>query len=492
VKDEAAAYYAGIGFPNPDSLDEFRSRNGFNSGGDVQAVYFNEGDLRLGREMHCKQNGPRLACYVSNYGPPPFLANPPPGHRNTDWPNTQDALAAAVNGPNGHDQPFATVAMEFSPDPPETDVTAIVHEFDGATTDRFPTSGCLGVGSIITPTGIPGVDVDTGIDIEPGDRLTYLVTGSIWAGFCAIGDTDPNGYGSPDPKYPLPSEPGFSLIGRVGNGPYFFIGDGQQPHTRTDFQTTGRLFLRTNDDIPGNGSGSFGVRIFINRQNVKFYVYDKPENQNKQLFNAALDAEGAKPVPQMCMTCHGGTFKNNRVTGASFLPFELKNLLYSSSPNFTRLAQEENFRQLNQFVASTRSLSDPTDPIFEMIKAMYDGKYDQPGAVAGTFVSFLPGWNSDTQHALLYNQFVRPYCRTCHAAARKEINFGQYDQLLQLGHDMRKTLDLFLCQQAIMPHAEVTYENLGNASFDSSLAVEFRALGLSCVKEVPPPPLVKR
>ena len=38
-----SAYYAGIGATN-DTFNAFKSRNGFNTGGDVQAVYFNEGD----------------------------------------------------------------------------------------------------------------------------------------------------------------------------------------------------------------------------------------------------------------------------------------------------------------------------------------------------------------------------------------------------------------------------------------------------------------
>ena len=66
-----------------DTLDQFKARNGFApSVGDVRAIYFNEGDLRLGRDMHCRQNGLKVACYVSNYGEPPFIDGAP----NGKWP----------------------------------------------------------------------------------------------------------------------------------------------------------------------------------------------------------------------------------------------------------------------------------------------------------------------------------------------------------------------------------------------------------------------
>src|SRR5262249_37856662 len=55
-------YYRGLGFStaHPDTLPDFKLRNKFDAGGDVQGVYFNEGDLRLGRDMHCKQSGAKV------------------------------------------------------------------------------------------------------------------------------------------------------------------------------------------------------------------------------------------------------------------------------------------------------------------------------------------------------------------------------------------------------------------------------------------------
>ncbi|MGB8014037.1 MAG: carboxypeptidase-like regulatory domain-containing protein [Terriglobales bacterium] len=41
---------------------------GTNSPNEVEAIYFNNGDLQLGRDMHCLQTGSNVACYVTNYG----------------------------------------------------------------------------------------------------------------------------------------------------------------------------------------------------------------------------------------------------------------------------------------------------------------------------------------------------------------------------------------------------------------------------------------
>jgi Fibronectin type III domain len=74
----------------------------------LRAVYFNAGDLNLGRDMSCAQSGQTIACMVSNFAPPVnFFAG--------DTPDVQTALAGAVQGvhsaANGY---LATVAMEVN------------------------------------------------------------------------------------------------------------------------------------------------------------------------------------------------------------------------------------------------------------------------------------------------------------------------------------------------------------------------------------------
>jgi len=96
--DETLAYYAAIGAPA--TLAEFKSKFGF-PGNEVVAVYYNAGDLGIGREMHCNGNaglvGGELACYVRNFGT----------FGGTREQALIDLVAARA--------PLATVAMVYSP-----------------------------------------------------------------------------------------------------------------------------------------------------------------------------------------------------------------------------------------------------------------------------------------------------------------------------------------------------------------------------------------
>lgn len=102
---ETQQYYAQIQAPG--TLDAFRAIYGF-SNGDVTATYYNDGDLGLGREMHCRafaatQTTVGVACYVKNYG----VLNGAPIFGGSSALALQDAV--------GRTNAFATVAMTYTP-----------------------------------------------------------------------------------------------------------------------------------------------------------------------------------------------------------------------------------------------------------------------------------------------------------------------------------------------------------------------------------------
>jgi hypothetical protein len=114
---EADAYYAaldsdpgyGPGGRDTTTLEKWKIANGFPDG-EVVAAYYNSGDIGVGREMHCRRNdvtGAR-ACYVTNYGPAAFDANPSPDDPQIAVNNAVNALVnGSVSGK------VATVAMEW-------------------------------------------------------------------------------------------------------------------------------------------------------------------------------------------------------------------------------------------------------------------------------------------------------------------------------------------------------------------------------------------
>ena len=129
---EATNYYNTIGAntlvapPNGTQFDAWLTANGFNSGAlDVRAVYGNRGDLAFGRDMHCLQSGQNIACYVTNFGPPPILGlgtllNPDwvginnSGDPTYTFPALENSFSAINDAINGN-HPFGTVAMVWTP-----------------------------------------------------------------------------------------------------------------------------------------------------------------------------------------------------------------------------------------------------------------------------------------------------------------------------------------------------------------------------------------
>jgi hypothetical protein len=498
---ETARYYNSI--QAPPTLTSFKIRNQFifndgtpNKSG-ITAYYFNNGDLQFGREMHCNEQGGRTACYVSNYGPRPY----PPGTLDNGklHPNREQALAEleAVASGTGDlfsiptrstpPRPFATVAMDSLPvAPPST--TVAVREADGETFTHAP-KDCFGAnysGWIASS----GEDVDTGLDIETGDTVIFSATGSIWAGDCKYGGNSPDGMswtaGYDYPPYPLPGAHQDALIGRVGSsGPdglpgrsWFEIGSYSSYQHEGE---PGRLFLRTNDNKPGNGTGAFSVTIKIERnQQVRFYVFDEQENL---IPTAALDREGPKSVPQMCMACHGGDYSptTHAALGASFLPFDVFSFKYSEKPGLRLKDQQEKFRKLNLLVKNTNpNPNNMNQPIHHLIDDFYNNHVDVPNTEALP-PKTPPSWG---KHEALYRGFYAPYCRTCHSALAPGFDF--YSDFTQFSDPKRDpTVAADVCNGK-MPDAQVPYTALAGTKLDFVEAKDLIALGFPCLVDSAP------
>ena len=128
-------------------------------------------------------------------------------------------------------------------------------------------------------------DVDTGIDIKYQDRLIVTADGQIWSGVWLSGLNGPEGWYALqcDPDFPLNQSPlstswngergcsrSYSLIGKLDQN-YFYIGSGYDSHHNGE---TSRLYLRTNDDVPGNGSDAFYAHIKVLRVDIPPTISD--------------------------------------------------------------------------------------------------------------------------------------------------------------------------------------------------------------------------
>ena len=87
------------------------------------------------------------------------------------------------------------------------------------------------------------------VDITPDP------TRQIWSGLWFTGDNGPAGYGTANNQSPLPGAKAYSLLARIGSI-YTYVGNGNGGFAAP---TSGYLTLFINDDVPGNGSGYFGI-----------------------------------------------------------------------------------------------------------------------------------------------------------------------------------------------------------------------------------------
>ena len=117
-----------------------------------------------------------------------------------------------------------------------------------------------GRGNIRVPAN--GGWVSTGITVLQGEAVNLVTTGEVRL------SSDPNDIATPAgqkngryaPRSPLPGSLAGALIGRVGNGAPFGIGDQRS----FPAPATGLLYLTVNDGEKSDNSGEFGVTIATN------------------------------------------------------------------------------------------------------------------------------------------------------------------------------------------------------------------------------------
>jgi len=219
--------------------------------------------------------------------------------------------------------------------------------------------------------------------------------------------------------------------------------------------------------ITGPGGGDLRV--------VKFYVFKEAVPSpvhagegNGRAASANLDAVGERPVPQLCMVCHGGRYPSSvsdpggvptwdpadptsANLGSAFIPFDLVSL---TTPN--NAAQQARFKSLNRDIVLA---TNPPAATQAVIDAMY-----APGGTAASQNTgfFVSGWAStaratptDPNEQEVYAGVVAPSCRSCH------ISQGPTDIAWDVGATFKDTSGSFIasvvCDQHVMPHALVTH-----------------------------------
>ena len=183
---------------------------------------------------------------------------------------------------------------------------------------------------------------------------------------------------------------------------------------------------------------------------LKFFSY-APTGE-RQLF-ANLDGRGFKPMPQICVSCHGGilrpldgnrnfttVYADDSVVGdtkSRLMHLSVDTFEFSDTPGFTKAEMEPGLKIINDAVLSTYvPRENPAGSTAGEWQAAFafevlDGHYTDPasGQPSPTYISgFTPtGWQSDmaadrpADIDRLYREVLSPHCIVCHAGQGTEL-----------------------------------------------------------------------
>jgi mono/diheme cytochrome c family protein len=189
---------------------------------------------------------------------------------------------------------------------------------------------------------------------------------------------------------------------------------------------------------------------------VQFYVFGGGESPAPRIAFADLDGLGPKPVPFLCMVCHGGgpsLNANDRVEHARFREFDLPSFRYSSGRSWDFGETSLSNAELDDYAALNQKVHDAHTgtPIGDLIDNWYTGPFS--GAPQEPQVP--SGWATEEN---VYHEVYAKACRTCHIA--RDGGFALvFDSSAQLGGTAYVVCDIGDVGVRRMPNASVTYRN---------------------------------
>jgi len=207
---------------------------------------------------------------------------------------------------------------------------------------------------------------------------------------------------------------------------------------------------------------------------VKFYVF--AHNLGDARVNAAdLDGFGARPVPGLCMTCHGGLLPasvsqptpgaptwnianaNTADLGSRFIPFDLREYTFAPTTyhGVDKTGEQPNFKALNQtYVLGTNPSTAAADLVNN---CWYATSADQKESVV------ISGWRTSghtnctpdgSSQEKTYADVVGISCRSCHLS--QSPSNKDWTNASIFGN-LAFSIGSIVCTVHAMPHAKVTH-----------------------------------
>ena len=229
---------------------------------------------------------------------------------------------------------------------------------------------------------------------------------------------------------------------------------------------------------------------------VQFWAYkgdNPPATAGTYFPNPALDVEGNKPMPDICMGCHQGSYggAGSLVNGAVFLPFDVDSFLGDDGAALQNTLDtggqrptQSDFRQLNQFALQSTDNGSGESAAFQRLMDIWYKDATHPNGVNDATATYhfnqgAAALGTFGSHPALYDQVVKPTCRTCHVA-RNPLS-DTWDELSQMT-GANTFIQSYVCGPGTaalryMPHAQVPYKFFWQHSLETTLGSE---LAITC------------
>jgi hypothetical protein len=209
-----------------------------------------------------------------------------------------------------------------------------------------------------------------------------------------------------------------------------------------------------------------------NNRAVKFYVYVTSNPDGPTVKKADLDGFGERPVPQLCVICHGGqvasepadpldptgpkkgafTSRNDIMSMQSnFLPFDLH--LFTFPALKSKASQQANFKNLNRDIVREVAVGTGTQgtAIVELIDTINPAA--QANQLENAVITNWDAGNSSSNAHRFYRDVFARTCRTCHVSL--PFSAPAFTNKVDFENQMG-TVQFRVCTQKIMPHAKRT------------------------------------
>jgi hypothetical protein len=215
---------------------------------------------------------------------------------------------------------------------------------------------------------------------------------------------------------------------------------------------------------------------------TQFWAY---KTDGTYLAHPALDSQGPKPIPDICLACHQGSYSGTagaKVNGAAFLPFDLQSFLddtatpFPTSAEITPAAQQQ-FHLLNNIVANTS----PPPGVTQLINLWYSSATPSVPFAFNVGAAQLPGQPflvqpGNIHHEPLYDSVVAVVCRTCHVPQ----SGAEWNSYSQMSGEATFIQSLSCAPTVTMPHAEVPWKRFWQESLSATLASDLLFTGAGC------------